>query len=98
MDEEEATEPIRSFGRTVLRVASGLAVASTLLALACSYLLTQPLRALAKAAKRPAAGREAAIRVTTPVRERTGDTVAFQGPIRIDLDGRPSMEAWTVGA
>ena len=67
MDEEEATEPIRSFGRTVLRVASGLAVASTLLALACSYLLTQPLRALAKAAKRLGAGDTD---VTVPVRSR----------------------------
>jgi hypothetical protein len=36
--------------------------------------------------------------VTAPVRERTGDVVPFQGPIRIDLDGRPDIEAWTVGA
>ena len=56
MDQDEADEPIRSFGSTVLRVASGLAVASTLLALACSYLLTQPLRVLAKAAQRLGAG------------------------------------------
>jgi class 3 adenylate cyclase len=49
-------------------------------------------------AKRLAAGREGAIRVTAPVRERTGDVVPFQGPIRIDLDGRPDIEAWTVGA
>ncbi len=56
MDQDEADEPIRSFGSTVLRVASGLAVASTLLALACSYLLTQPLRVLARAAQRLGAG------------------------------------------
>ncbi len=67
MDEEEADEPIRTFGRTVLRVASGLAVASTLLALACSYLLTQPLRTLAAAAKRLGAGDTD---VTVPVTSR----------------------------
>jgi len=67
MDEAEATEPIRAFGSTVLRVASGLAVASTLLALACSYLLTQPLRTLAKAARRLGAGDTD---ITVPVTSR----------------------------
>ena len=49
-------------------------------------------------AKRLAAGRDAAIRVTAPVRERTGDAVAFSGPVSVELEGRPAIEAWTVGA
>ncbi|MFM7205894.1 MAG: adenylate/guanylate cyclase domain-containing protein [Planctomycetaceae bacterium] len=71
MDEEEADEPIRAFGSTVLRVASGLAVASTLLALACSYLLTQPLRTLAKAAQRLGAG-DTDVRVPVTSRDEFG--------------------------
>lgn len=56
IDENEAYEPTVRFGRTVFGLASGLSLASTLLALAFSTLLTRPLRALTVAAKRLGAG------------------------------------------
>jgi class 3 adenylate cyclase len=56
IDEDEAYEPTVRFGRTVFGLASGLSLASTLLALAFSTLLTRPLRALTVAAKRLGAG------------------------------------------
>ena len=56
VDESEAYEPTVRFGRTVFGLASGLSLASTLLALAFSNLLTRPLRALTAAAKRLGAG------------------------------------------
>ena len=56
VDESEAHEPTARFGRTVFGLASGLSLASTLLALAFSNLLTRPLRALTAAAERLGAG------------------------------------------
>ena len=56
IDEAEAYEPTARFGRTVFGLASGLSLASTLLALAFSNLLTRPLRALTLAAERLGAG------------------------------------------
>jgi class 3 adenylate cyclase len=56
VDESEAYAPTVRFGRTVFGLASGLSLASTLLALAFSNLLTRPLRALTAAAKRLGAG------------------------------------------
>jgi class 3 adenylate cyclase len=56
VDESEAHEPTARFGRTVFGLASGLSLASTLLALAFSNLLTRPLRALMAAAERLGAG------------------------------------------
>lgn len=63
MDTEEAFSPIRRFGRTVFAVASGLAIAVTLMALGFSYLLTRPLRILTEGARRIGTG-EADVRVT----------------------------------
>ena len=56
VDESEAHEPTARFGRTVFGLASGLSLASTLIALAFSNLLTRPLRALTAAAERLGAG------------------------------------------
>ncbi|MBU6276549.1 MAG: HAMP domain-containing protein [Planctomycetes bacterium] len=56
IDVAEADAPIRRFGRTVVGVASGLALGSTLLALLFSHLLTRPLVRLADAARRLGAG------------------------------------------
>jgi len=56
VDESEAQEPTARFGKTVFGVASGLSLASTLIALAFSNLLTRPLRALTAAAARLGAG------------------------------------------
>jgi len=52
IDEAEAYEPTVRFGKTVFGLASGLSLASTLLALAFSNLITRPLRALTAAARR----------------------------------------------
>ena len=48
----EVEAPIHEMGRTVLIVASGMALAVTLLALIFSHLLTRPLRALTQGAMR----------------------------------------------
>ena len=56
IDEAEAYEPTVRFGKTVFGLASGLSLASTLLALAFSNLITRPLRALTEAARRLGAG------------------------------------------
>lgn len=56
IDEAEAHEPTARFGRTVFGLTSALSLASTLLALAFSNLLTRPLRTLAAAAQRLGAG------------------------------------------
>lgn len=44
-----------------------------------------------QAGLRLAAGREAAIRAATPARERTGDAVAFHGPVRIETPTREQL-------
>jgi class 3 adenylate cyclase len=56
IDLREAEAPIRKLGRDVLALGSGIALAVTLLALACSNLLTRPLRLLAEGARRLGAG------------------------------------------
>jgi class 3 adenylate cyclase len=47
-------------------------------------------------AKKLATGHEAAIRVTEPVRERLGDQFQFDGPLRVNVEGRAPIEAWQV--
>ena len=47
-------------------------------------------------ARKLAAAHGPAIRVTSPVRERTGDQFNFSGPLRIESDGKPPLEAWSV--
>lgn len=56
IDVAEADAPIRRFGSKVFGVASGLALASSLVALLFAHLLTRPLSALADAARRLGAG------------------------------------------
>ncbi|MGA0849374.1 MAG: adenylate/guanylate cyclase domain-containing protein [Chthoniobacterales bacterium] len=56
IDLGEAEAPIRAFGRRVLIVASGLALAVTVIALLAAHLLTRPLRQLADGARRLGAG------------------------------------------
>lgn len=56
IDVAEADAPIRRFGSKVFGVATGLALASSLVALLFAHLLTRPLSALADAARRLGAG------------------------------------------
>lgn len=56
IDISEAFAPIRAFGRTVLMVATAMALVVTLLALFCSHVLTHPLRLLAEGAQRVGEG------------------------------------------
>jgi class 3 adenylate cyclase len=56
MDLAEAEAPVRRYGRTVLAVASGMALGVTLLAVLFSGLLTRPLRQLAEGARRLGSG------------------------------------------
>ena len=42
--------------------------------------------------------RTSSIRVTSGVHDRLGEQFQFQGPLRIELEGRPSIEAWQVNA
>jgi class 3 adenylate cyclase len=72
MDTEEAYRPIREFGRTVLKVASGMAIAVTLMALGFSYLLTRPLRILTEGARRIGAG-ESDVRVNLAGKDEFGE-------------------------
>jgi class 3 adenylate cyclase len=72
MDTEEAYRPIREFGRTVLVVASGMAIAVTLMALGFSYLLTRPLRILTEGARRIGAG-ESDVRVNLAGKDEFGE-------------------------
>lgn len=72
MDSEEAYRPIREFGRTVLVVASGMAIAVTLMALGFSYLLTRPLRVLTEGARRIGAG-ESDVRVNLAGKDEFGE-------------------------
>ncbi|WP_295450424.1 adenylate/guanylate cyclase domain-containing protein [uncultured Thiodictyon sp.] len=72
IDEQEAQGPIRAFGRTVLVVATGMALAVTLLALFSSYVLTRPLRLLTEGAQRLSAG-EAGVRVNLHSNDEFGE-------------------------
>jgi class 3 adenylate cyclase len=47
-------------------------------------------------AKKLATGHKAAIRVTESVRERLGDQFQFDGPLRVNVEGRAPIEAWQV--
>jgi class 3 adenylate cyclase len=47
-------------------------------------------------ARKLASAHGPAIRVTNSVRERTGDQFNFSGPLRIESEGKPSLEAWSV--
>ncbi|MBM3966281.1 MAG: HAMP domain-containing protein, partial [Planctomycetes bacterium] len=50
-------------------------------------------------AKKLAAGSvDSQIRVTSNVRERIGDQVVFEGPFRIEVSGKPPIDAWRVNA
>ena len=56
MDTSEAYAPIRAFGRTVIVVATAMALGVTLLALFCSHILTHPMRLLAEGARKVGEG------------------------------------------
>jgi guanylate cyclase len=47
-------------------------------------------------AKKLASGEGAAIRVTHDVHARLGDQFECKGPIRIEVDGKPPLEAWQI--
>jgi class 3 adenylate cyclase len=47
-------------------------------------------------AKKLTSGDGAAIRVTEGVRSRLGEQFSFNGPTRIELDGKPAIEAWQI--
>jgi class 3 adenylate cyclase len=66
MDEDEATAPIRKFGRRVVIASSAMALLVSLLALISSYALTRPLRELTEGARRLGAGQtDVKVRVTS---------------------------------
>jgi guanylate cyclase len=48
-------------------------------------------------AKKLASGKDgSSIRVTQSVRDRIGDQFELVGPSKVELDGRPPIEAWQV--
>jgi class 3 adenylate cyclase len=66
MGEDEATAPIRKFGRRVVIASSAMALFVSLLALISSYALTRPLRELTEGARRLGAGQtDVKVRVTS---------------------------------
>jgi class 3 adenylate cyclase len=71
-DLAEVEAPIHQLGRTVLIVASGMALAVTLLALMFSHLLTRPLRALTEGALRLGRG-ETDVQVRVKSRDEFGE-------------------------
>jgi class 3 adenylate cyclase len=71
-DLAEVEAPIHQLGRTVLIVASGMALAVTLLALMFSHLLTLPLRALTEGALRLGRG-ETDVKVRVKSRDEFGE-------------------------
>ena len=71
-DIDEAYSPIRKFGRTVIIVASGMALLVSLLALVCSSLLTRPLRLLTEGAKRLGSG-DTGVRVNIKSKDEFGE-------------------------
>jgi class 3 adenylate cyclase len=71
-DLAEVEAPIHQLGRTVLIVASGMALAVTLLALMFSHLLTRPLRALTEGALRLGRG-ETDVKVKVKSRDEFGE-------------------------
>jgi class 3 adenylate cyclase len=71
-DIAEVEAPIHQLGRTVLIVASGMALAVALLALMFSHLLTRPLRALSEGALRLGRG-ETDVKVRVKSRDEFGE-------------------------
>jgi len=71
-DIAEVEAPIHQLGRTVLIVASGMALAVALLALMFSHLLTRPLRALTEGALRLGRG-ETDVKVRVKSRDEFGE-------------------------
>ena len=71
-DLAEVEAPIHQLGRTVLIVASGMALAVALLALMFSHLLTRPLRALTEGALRLGRG-ETDVKVRVKSRDEFGE-------------------------
>ena len=47
-------------------------------------------------AKKLALSDGASIRVTDAVRARLGEQFSFNGPVRVELDGKPAIEAWQI--
>jgi guanylate cyclase len=47
-------------------------------------------------ARKLAAGKGAAIRVTQGVKNRMGDEFSCSGPIQVDGEGKPPIEAWQI--
>jgi class 3 adenylate cyclase len=72
MDLAEAMAPVRAFGRHVLVVACGLALAVTVLALVAANLLTRPLRHLAEGARRIGSG-DTDVRVELQSKDEFGE-------------------------
>lgn len=72
IDKSEAEAPIRELGRNVLILASGIALAVTVLALIFSSLLTRPLRILTEGARRLGLG-ETDVKVHVPSRDEFGE-------------------------
>ncbi|MFN6208454.1 MAG: adenylate/guanylate cyclase domain-containing protein [Planctomycetota bacterium] len=72
LDKDEAEAPIRKLGRDILNLASGIALAVTLLALAFSSMLTRPLRLLTQGARRLGAG-ETNVKVQIDSRDEFGE-------------------------
>lgn len=72
MDEDEATAPIRKFGRRVVIASSAMALLVSLLAMISSYALTRPLRALTDGARRLGAG-QTDVKVSVRSRDEFGD-------------------------
>lgn len=71
IDAAEANAPINAFGRRVLTVATGMALAVTVLAMICSHLLIRPLRVLTEGARRLGAG-ETDVRVDLKSQDEFG--------------------------
>ena len=72
IDADEADAPIHAFRRTVIIVATGMALAVTLLALLSASMLTRPLRLLTEGARRLAAG-ETDVRVHLDSHDEFGE-------------------------
>jgi class 3 adenylate cyclase len=72
MDVSEAYAPIRAYARRALLAATGLSLATAVLALFASWMLVRPLRQLTDAARRIGAG-EVGVRVALNSRDEFGE-------------------------
>lgn len=84
MDVEEAYRPIRAYGRKALLAATSLALTTTLLALASSWLLMRPLKQLTEAAGRIGAG-ETNVRVDLATRDEFGELARTFNDMSVSL-------------